>query len=301
MRVAFFGSDKFSLTSLKAVHKFTSDLVVITRRLKPQGRGQRTILVPPIVEYARSHNLAWNEVEGLNDFENIDADLAIAVSYGHLLPASFLQRVQAGLNVHPSLLPALRGAAPLQRAIMRQLPYTGVSVQALHPTRFDHGDIFWHSARQYLEPRETTATLSSRLATVGAEGLLQVIRNINNIEPLPHLEKASRAPIIDRSEFQLISKNSAYVEDARGRALGKLWFEREMLDGKKVRTNLSDFVPVTNISSQDQLVSLPGDVLGVRCGDGRYLGARGITLAGSIREGASGYLRRSRQLGPICT
>lgn len=302
MRIAFFGSDRFSFESLVAVHRLTPKISVITRKLKPQGRGQRNIMIPPIVEYAKTHGLMWNEVENVEDFENINADLAVAVSYGHLIPSSFLKRVKMGLNVHPSLLPALRGAAPIQRAIMRQLPYTGVSVQTLHPTKFDQGEVLWHSRHEILGPRETTNTLSARLAVMGAAGLSDVIRNIDTVEPLSPVEHSSRAPIIARSEFQLIFTNTASVEDARGRALGKLWFENELPNGKRIRTNVSNFVPVADtMNSGDPLIQLPDDVLGIRCGDGRYIGAKRVTLAGSRHEGANGYLKKASKLGKICT
>lgn len=317
MRTVFFGSDLFSYPSLKAIHALIanpSDLVVATRLLKPSGRGQNTVIEPPVVAYAKENGLKWLPIESRLDFENLqsefDPQLAVAVSYGKLIPAGFINNLEfGGLNVHPSLLPQYRGAAPLQRAIMDIQPRTGVSVQTLHPTKFDHGRLLWQT--QVDLPKTTTLVqLRDQLAGLGAQGLSEVIHNklyLGDFE-LPSTQAASIAPLIDRREFQIDFKDSAAKVDAAGRALGKLWFEQEMTVTKKrktkpakTRVNLADFVPVDLVDD-----SPPGTIkmygvgdtaaLALRVADG-YVGAQCVTVAGFKRGTALDYFTNKEKLG----
>ncbi|PRT56258.1 Methionyl-tRNA formyltransferase [Wickerhamiella sorbophila] len=317
MRTVFFGSDLFSYPSLKAIHgliKNPSDLIVATRLLKPSGRGQNTVIEPPVVSYAKQNGLKWLQIETLRDFENLQSDfdpqLAVAVSYGKLIPALFINNLEfGGLNVHPSLLPQYRGAAPLQRAIMDLQPRTGVSVQTLHPTKFDHGRLLWQKQVD-LSRSVTLFELRDQLAELGAMGLSQVISEqllVGDFE-LPSTAAPSVAPLIDRREFRVNFKNSAAKVDATGRALGKLWFEQEMTVTKKrktktvnVRVNLEEFVPLDLAdNSPPGTISMQGTgetaALALRVADG-YIGARCVTVAGFGRGTALDYFTNKDKRG----
>lgn len=105
-------------------------------------------------------------------------DVAVAVSFGVLIPELYLKAhaKYGGLNVHPSLLPQLAGAAPLHRALLQGLTTTGVSIQTLHPTKFDKGRILMQQEVPVTEDLLTLPNLSSRLAEVGGELLAETIR-----------------------------------------------------------------------------------------------------------------------------
>lgn len=317
MRVVFFGSDLFSYPSLKAVHgliKHPQDLIVATRLLKPSGRGQNTIVEPPVAQYAQANGLNWQQIETKSDFralqEQFDPQLAIAVSYGRLIPAQFINGLQfGGLNVHPSLLPQYRGAAPLQRAIMDLRPQTGVTVQTLHPTKFDHGRILW---QRVVDLPKTTVLpeLRDQLAELGAQGLAEVIKNEKYLGGISiELEwEASNAPLIDRSEYRVDFGRPAAQLDAAGRALGKLWFEQSMTTVKKrklvkkvARIILAEFVAV-NLADSEPVGTIKmigaGEqaVLALKVSDG-YIGARNVTVSGFSRATALEYFRDREKYG----
>lgn len=329
LRIAFFGSDAFSLQSLEMLHRLRnkspeklSDILLVTRRLKPSGRGLKTVNVPLVAEFAQATKLQWTQVESEEDFIRLRSerqlDMAIAVSYGKLIPSSFLSRLKyGGLNVHPSLLPAYRGAAPLQRAIMDCRPYTGVSVQTLHPTRFDRGELLWQSSQIPLEPRETFLTLRDKLGSIGAVGLKHVLEGqifpggggFRKTNCISH-EQPSCARLIDAIESRINFAKSHVENDAIGRALGRLWFEqienRPRKHVRRLRVLLSDFVPV-NLATKEpvgtvKLLESSGEpTLALRVRDG-YVGARSVTISGYKRESAADYFekRDSRWLGPVC-
>lgn len=114
-------------------------------------------------------------------------DLVIAVSFGLLVPPRILAHAQyGGLNVHPSLLPDLRGPAPIQHAILKKRQYTGVSVQTLHPKHFDQGTILAQTPAPgiAIPPGITSQQLEQQMADVGAEMLVNVLRSRKFVPPL---------------------------------------------------------------------------------------------------------------------
>jgi methionyl-tRNA formyltransferase len=114
-------------------------------------------------------------------------NLVIAVSFGLLVPPRILSRAKyGGLNVHPSLLPDLRGSAPVEHAILKHRTHTGVSIQTLHPTKFDEGVVLAQTPAPgtAIGESETSAELEARLAGMGAEMLVNVLKESRFVEPL---------------------------------------------------------------------------------------------------------------------
>jgi methionyl-tRNA formyltransferase len=113
-------------------------------------------------------------------------NIVVAVSFGLLVPPRILgQASYGGLNVHPSLLPDLRGSAPIAHAILKQREYTGVSVQTLHPQHFDQGTILAQSLAPgvKIETNETAKQLEARLADIGADMLIDVLKSRSFVTP----------------------------------------------------------------------------------------------------------------------
>lgn len=331
-KVAFFGSDLFSLASFRSLlnlkhaqPNLIDDISLVTRKLKVSGRGMKNIVVPPIAEHAQSHNVAWHQVDSAQDFEALNREkfnLAVAVSYGNLIPASFLQSLSfGGLNVHPSILPRYRGASPLQYAIMNRDAFTGVSVQTLHPTKFDHGEVLWRSQPYDLENKHITLPeLSHDLGLVGAQGLCEVIEN--HLAPVagPTYDvKPSKAPVTNPKMCKIDFRASAAQTDAKGRALMKLFFEqkveqKQLKRGKKpkglpqLRVNLTDLEPVdhladpqlnsaenSKVGSVCEGVSPNGEpLLALRVSDG-FIGAKTVTVQGFKAEPASSYFENKEK------
>lgn len=187
LRIAFFGSDAFSVASLARVHALAqknpsliSSLDVVTRSIKPTGRNLQRLVDVPVGQYATLHSLPVHRADSGSDIllllDMHAFDLAVAVSYGKLIPGQFLaQMTHGGLNVHPSLLPMYSGSSPIQYALMDDCNETGVTVQTLHPTKFDHGSIVKQSLPVPILDSDNFHTLGGRLADLGAHLLESVI------------------------------------------------------------------------------------------------------------------------------
>ncbi|AET37659.1 methionyl-tRNA formyltransferase Ecym_1432 [Eremothecium cymbalariae DBVPG len=157
LNVLFFGSDHFSVHSLNALaslkHNDAIDRIqVVTRSAKSCGRYMKEVRDQPIVR--ASELLALDKVIRCDSTADMLAlrniapqfDLIVAVSFGKLIPQQLITDIAHSLNVHPSLLPRYRGASPIQYALLNQDMVTGVTVQTLHPTKFDHGNIVAQTA-----------------------------------------------------------------------------------------------------------------------------------------------------------
>ncbi|KJX98563.1 hypothetical protein TI39_contig405g00003 [Zymoseptoria brevis] len=150
LNILFCGADAFSLPSLKALHHLSlqsqsniTSLTVLCRPDKYTGRGYKALSSPPIKSFAQSLDLPIIQRDTFTGWTpSSPVDLVITVSFGLLVPARILQAARyGGVNVHPSLLPDLRGPAPIQRALLQGRKETGVSLQTMHPERFDAGKV----------------------------------------------------------------------------------------------------------------------------------------------------------------
>jgi methionyl-tRNA formyltransferase len=179
-RVAFFGTPAFALSTLQRLHNAGHSLVlVITQPDRPRGRGQA--LVPgPVKVFATERHLPLAQPERLRDEGFLAAlaearpDLAVVAAYGKILPAAVLNAPRMGtINVHASLLPRWRGAAPVHRAILAGDRETGVTIMRIVPG-LDRGPMLAR-ATVAIGPNETSAELEARLATLGADLLVRTV------------------------------------------------------------------------------------------------------------------------------
>lgn len=186
IRLAYFGSDHFSINCLKQIlplfkssNQIISHLDIITRNPKLSGRGMKQLKDVPIASFANDQSLNLLRADKNSDFKNLllnnNYDLCIAVSYGKLIPSSFLQTLKfGGLNVHPSILPKYSGPAPLQRALLNNDKITGVTIQTLHPTEFDKGDILSQEIYN-IKFNETIISLTNELSILGGHLLKNIL------------------------------------------------------------------------------------------------------------------------------
>ena len=180
MRIVFMGTPDFALYSLKALVESGEEVVgVVTQPDKPRGRGY-VMTPPPVKVYALEQNIPVYQPQTLRNgaFDETLAQLApeliVVVAYGKLLPLSVLEYPKFGcINVHGSLLPALRGAAPMQRAIMEGYPVTGITTMYM-AEGMDTGDMLLKS-EVAIEIDDNFETVHDKLAVCGAETLLRTI------------------------------------------------------------------------------------------------------------------------------
>lgn len=189
VRIAFFGSDLFSIGSLSRIIHHDISVDVITRRLKPSGRHLNTVEDLPLGIFASARNITLHRADTKYDIlkllDNNTYDLAVAVSYGRLIPKKFIEAMTyGGINVHPSFLPKYSGSSPIQYALINDDKTTGVTVQTLHPTKFDHGDIILQSDPIDIQREDNYASLEQKLALVGGDLLHKVINEKLYIDPV---------------------------------------------------------------------------------------------------------------------
>ncbi|KAF2622276.1 Formyltransferase [Macroventuria anomochaeta] len=195
LRILFCGSDEFSIASLRALHDASrhvpgliEEIHVAHRPAKPTGRGLKVLREVPIAKTASSLSLPIHTFDTFTGWKPpFSYNLVIAVSFGLLVPPRILGLAKyGGLNVHPSFLPDLRGSAPVEHAILKRRSHTGVSVQTLDPHRFDEGVVLAQTASPGIQIRkdESAEGLEARLADVGAEMLVDVLKEGSFVPPL---------------------------------------------------------------------------------------------------------------------
>jgi methionyl-tRNA formyltransferase len=184
MRIVFFGTPEFAIPSLEAVLAAGEVVAVVTRPCRPRGRGLR-VEPPPVARIATEYALdllqpgSLRTPEFLARLRSCAPDLVVAVAFGRIIPPDVLAiPPHGGVNLHPSLLPRYRGAAPIQRAIAAGDAETGVTV--LHITdELDAGDIILQRAVP-IAPDDTGETLEARLAQEGAALLAEAVSLIES-------------------------------------------------------------------------------------------------------------------------
>jgi len=199
MKLLFCGSPAFAVPSLRRLHRAGHRIeLVVTRPDRPRGRSGRPVPTP-VKQTAAELGLPVFEPESINAPESVarlrhtGPELGVVVAYGELLSAEVLCSASGGfLNLHASLLPAYRGAAPVNWAIIRGESVTGVSIIRMVP-RLDAGPILAQSHTP-IGPDETAGELAERLATLGAELLADVVNKIASGAEIEQRTQPARAP-----------------------------------------------------------------------------------------------------------
>ena len=203
LKLIFAGTPDFSVPVLEAVigqgHEVTA---VYTQPDRPAGRG-RKLTASPVKATALSRGLPVLQPKTLRDPEaaetlrNLRADLMIVVAYGLLLPQDVLESPRLGcVNVHASVLPRWRGAAPIQRAILAGDDETGVTIMRME-AGLDTGPMYL-IRRLALEPRETGGSLHDRLAVLGAEALMEALPGILDASLVPQVQDDSMSTYAEK-------------------------------------------------------------------------------------------------------
>ncbi len=203
MRLAFLGTPEASVPSLRALIDAGHDVaLVITRPDRKRGRGGR-LSPSPVKECAQELGLRVGH--RLGDLDGVKVERGVVVAYGRLVPSELLERIPM-LNVHFSLLPKWRGAAPVERAMLAGDEETGVSIMTLEP-ELDTGPV--HLEKRVAIDDKTLATLLDELATLGAQALTEVLGSPQLLAN-PHAQggDATYAAKLTKEDFHLTSSLS---------------------------------------------------------------------------------------------
>jgi methionyl-tRNA formyltransferase len=221
MRVVFFGTPDFAVPALDAIAREHEVALVVAQPDKPAGRGMK-MQAPAVAVRARELNLPLLQPPKIRNDEflarirDAQPDVGIVVAYGKILPAALLQIPKHGfLNVHASILPRWRGAAPIQRAIEAGDKLTGVTIMRVDE-QLDHGPMLRIETTE-IAPDERTPQLASRLATIGGEALAVVLREMPEGVEQDHAQ-ATYAAKIEKSEGAVTFDEPARVIYDRFRA-----------------------------------------------------------------------------------
>ncbi len=249
------GTPDFARESLDKLYNAGYEICgVVTVPDRPSGRGMK-LVSSPVKEYALEKNFKifqpekiTNNTEFKEEIKALKPDLVCVVSYGVILPKSFLKIPPLGcINVHPSMLPKYRGSAPIQWAILNGDKTTGVTIMYLNE-QMDAGDIIMQKEVDIGED-ETTGELWDRLSTIGAELLLESVKQIENetVKRIVQPEEFTLAPMLDKemSKINWQEKESYQIKNLV-RGLNPIMGTYSFLNGKKVK-----FWKVQNFSKDE--------------------------------------------------
>ena len=264
MRIVFVGSPEFALPSLDALHENFNVVGVITQPDRPAGRG-RNPHPPAVKSYAVQHEIHFiqplkvRESEVQTQLETWKADVAVVAAYGQILPASLLDiPVHGFINVHASLLPRWRGAAPVQAAILHGDTVTGITIMKMDPG-MDTGPIISQSEVDIGE-EETAGELLSRLSHVGAKLLIDTLPTYleGKIDVTPQNDqKATYAPLIRKSDGKFMPVQRAVYVARQVRAYEPWPGSYFEWDDKRVRVLKAHALP-SNSAEIGSLVEVDG-------------------------------------------
>ncbi|KIC39961.1 methionyl-tRNA formyltransferase [Ruegeria sp. ANG-R] len=249
MRIIFMGTPDFSVPVLDALVDAGHDIAAVyCQPPRPAGRGKKD---RPTPVHARAealglevrHPTSLKSPEEQDSFAALNADIAVVVAYGLILPQPVLDAPARGcLNIHASLLPRWRGAAPIHRAIMAGDAQTGICIMQME-AGLDTGPVLMHEATE-IGPDETTAQLHDRLSTMGAHLIVEALAKLPGLAPEPQPEAGvTYAAKIDKSEARVDWSAPATEVDRQIRGLSPFpgaWTEAEGDRIKLLASRLAD-------------------------------------------------------------
>ncbi len=209
MKILFMGTPLAAVPSLEKIISDGHEVVAVwTQPDRPAGRGNK-LTAPPVKEFAVQHNLPVFQpskikiAETLELFQSANADIAVVVAYGRILPETFLKSFAGGcLNVHFSLLPKYRGAAPVNWAIVKGETKTGVTTMQMD-VGLDTGDILLQREVE-IGADENSIGLMHRLAFIGADLLSETLTHLDRLARIPqNHELATFAPIMKKEDGKI--------------------------------------------------------------------------------------------------
>ncbi len=277
MRVLFWGTPEFATAPLRALIGEGFDVVgVVTQPDKPVGRSRSTVQASPVKLVAVAEGIPVLQPDKprgdafLAEMAALAPDVSVVVAYGHILPKAVIDLPPFGtLNIHASLLPALRGAAPIQAAIRDGLAETGVTIMQMVPA-LDAGPIV-HVARTRILEDETSLELSLRLSELGANALIEAMAllELGAARPQPQDEsRATYAGKLTRESARVDFTGSAYDVSQHIRAYDPRPGAWSLVRGTEVKLFGARLAPRGLSHAAGDVLSVDAAGLLIACGSG---------------------------------
>ena len=296
LKILFMGTPDFAQESLKSIYDAGFEIIgVVTNPDKPKGRGMK-LAYSPVKEYALEKNLKIyqpikirNNTEFLDEIKTLAPDVICVVAYGKILPKEILEIPKLGcINVHGSLLPKYRGAAPIQWAVLNGEKITGITTMYMDEG-MDTGDMILKEEVE-IGPEETTGDLWQKLSKIGGEILVKTLKLIEEGKAPreKQTEEATLAPMLNK-EMALIDWENSDANKIHNliRGLNPIMGAYSYIDGKKIKfwkskvlTKEEFFSYKTEFEEYEAKFNnlVPGTILIADDKDGLYIKANGGVL-----------------------
>ena len=307
MRIIFMGTPDFAVPCLEALLKSDNEVVgVFTQPDKPKGRGYE-LAPPPVKVCALNNNLpvfqpaSMRNGEALEIINSLNAELIIVVAFGKILPKEILESVKYGcINIHASLLPKLRGAAPIQWSILNGETETGVTSMQMD-VGLDTGDMLLKQTFA-IDENITAEELFDKLSEMGADVLIDTINALKNNKLQPEKQDDSLsnyAPIITKEICPLDFSKSALEVHNKVRGLYSWPIATTVINGKKFKVHKSKILEETFSGNPGEIVD-NNNRLVIMCGDGKCVEILEIQAEGKKKMDTQSFLRGQRiEIGTI--
>ena len=277
MKIVFMGTPDFAKESLEAVYNARHEiLAVVTNPDRPKGRGMK-LVASPVKEFALEKNLkiyqpekVKNNVEFIDEIKRFKPDVICVVAYGKILPKEILEIAKFGcINVHGSLLPQYRGAAPIQWAVLNGDKTTGITTMYMD-TGMDTGDMILKEEIEIGE-NDTTGDVWEKLSKIGANLLVKTLKQIEEgtAPRIPQDTDFSMAPMLDKemSKIDWENKDAKQIKNLV-RGLNPIMGTYSYLDGKKIKFWKVDVLQEDNSNAEN------GTVIKADSKEGLYIKAK---------------------------
>ncbi len=294
MRLIFMGTPDFAVPPLGALRAAGHEIAAVyTQPPRPAGRGQKPRL-SPVARAAGDMGIETRSPLNFRDpadraaFAALEADLAVVVAYGLILPPEILAAPARGcFNIHASLLPRWRGAAPIQRAILAGDAETGVAIMGME-AGLDTGPI-WLEGAFRIGPEDTAGSLHDRLSRMGADLIVETLDRLESLRPVAQpAEGVTYAAKIDKAEARIEWTAPASEVDRGIRALSPFPGAWTLMGGERVK--LLGSVLVADTTGGAAPGTVLDDTLTIACGEGALRVLR-LQRAGKEPMGARDFLR----------
>ena len=300
MRIVFMGTPDFAVPSLKALVEAGHEVVgVFSQPDKPVGRHQNKLQPTPVKVCAQSFEIpvfqpqTLRDGEALNLLKELQPELIVVAAYGKVLPDEILALPPKGcINVHSSLLPKYRGAAPIHWSILNGDKETGVTIMHM-ALALDAGDII-SQVKTPIDPDETVEMLHDRLARLGADLLVETVQNIadGTATRTPQDEsQVTLAPMLSRELSPMDWTKPARTLHDQVRGLIPWPSATAELNGVKCKIFATAVLDETTGKAPGSVLAADKKGLKIACGEGTVLRIDTLQAAGGKRMAAADYLR----------
>lgn len=295
------GTPDFAVNTLEAVVKAGHEvLLVVTQPDKAKGRGKKMVFTP-VKEKALEYNLPVSQPERVRDelfmdeLERLKPDVIVVAAFGQILPERILNIPRYGcINVHASLLPAYRGAAPIQWAVIDGLEETGITIMYMEKG-LDTGDIICQR-RVKLSPEETGGSLFERLAVEGADLLVETLEQLENGTAVRRKQddsKSSYAKMLSKDMGRLDFTQDAVILERLIRGLNPWPSAYTRVNGKTLKIYMAEVLKEEETARQEaeagRVIAVDKKSFTVRCGKGA-LRILNLQLEGKKRMDTAAFL-----------